>query len=110
MQEVHVLPIDGGGELRNLVKPGLVLTPVVDRAPGLDQLDEVVLAHPVGSADAWEFIGPAGTGQPVDQVVEICLRNIDTKRLGCAHAVHRFICIGQLGSYRDGVVDESTSS
>jgi hypothetical protein len=87
VQEVHVLAIDLGGELRDLVQAGLVFPPVVAGAPVLDQLDEVVLVDPVRPADPRKFVGPAGTGQPVAQFVEIGLRDVDAKGRCCAHTV-----------------------
>jgi len=92
VQEVHRLAVDLGGELWDLVEARLVFPPVVADPPVLDQFDEVPLADAVGPADAGELVGPAGAGQPVAQVVQIGLRNVDAKRLECAHAAQHAPC------------------
>ncbi len=69
VQEVQVLPVDSGGELRERVQPGLVLTPVVGGAPVLGQLSQVGERHPVVPADAGELLGPAGPAQALAKVV-----------------------------------------
>jgi hypothetical protein len=53
VQEVDVLPVDGGGELGEPVEPGFLGAPVVGAAPVLGQLSQVL----EGDAAA-----PAGTG------------------------------------------------
>jgi hypothetical protein len=80
VEEVDRLAVDGGGELRVLVQPRLVLAPVVAVTPVGGQLLEIVERHPAAPADPGQLVGPAGTGQPVAQVVEVGLGDVDPER------------------------------
>ncbi len=80
VQEVDCRAIDGGGELRKCVEPGLPRAPVIRRAPVFGQLLEIRKRHAAAPANARQVIGPAGARQPLAQVVEISLRNVDAKR------------------------------
>jgi hypothetical protein len=57
VKEVHVGAVDGGGELRELVQPRLVLAPVVVVAPVGSQLPQVAERYPTGPADAGQLVG-----------------------------------------------------
>jgi hypothetical protein len=77
VEEVDVLPVDGGGELGELVEPGLLLGPVVAVGPVPGQLFQVAEGHPAGPADAGQLIRPAGAGKPVTEVVQVGLGDVD---------------------------------
>lgn len=81
MQEVQGLAVDIGAELGNGVEPGLLLAPVVAGAPVLDQLREILPADAGGPADIGELIGPSGPGEPLMQVVDVGLRNVNATGL-----------------------------
>jgi hypothetical protein len=80
MEEVHGGPVEGGGELGVLVEPGLVLAPVVAAAPVFGQVLEVPEGDPAGSAGVGELVGPAGSGQPLLEVVQVGLGDLDPER------------------------------
>ncbi len=79
VQEVHVRAVDLGGELRELVQPGLVRPPVVTVAPvrgqALDDLD----GHPVRPGLARGVGGPAGAREALAQVVQVTLGDLDAE-------------------------------
>ena len=77
VQEVDRLAIDRGGELGEPVQHRLVRPPVVVRAPILGQLLQVSERHAPAPAHAGRSRGPAGTGEPVPQVVDIRLGYLD---------------------------------
>src|SRR5262249_1182134 len=87
-----------GGELGELVQAGLVLAPVVGRPPVLGELLQVAEGHPAGPADARQLVGPAGARQPVPQVVELCLGDVDRERPNL---------VGGIGSLRHRVLFRS---
>jgi hypothetical protein len=64
VQEVDVLPVDLGGELRVLVQLTLVDAPVVAITPVLGQPLEVAHRHPAAPADIGQVRGPSGPGEP----------------------------------------------
>ncbi len=80
VQKVGVLPVDGGRELRELVQLCLVLSPVVGRTPVLDQFLQVVQRDTAVPACAGNLAGPPDTAQPVVEVVEVGLRDLDPER------------------------------
>jgi hypothetical protein len=80
VQEVDVLSVNGGGELRDLVEPGLVCAPVVPAAPALGQPLHHAQRHPVVSARPAHLIRPPGGGQSLGESVEVGLRDVDTER------------------------------
>ena len=80
VREVDVGPVDGGGELRELVEPGLLLAPVVAVGPVGGQLLEVTEGDAAGPPDAGQLVGPAGAVQPVAQVVQVGLGDVDPER------------------------------
>ena len=53
--------------------------PVVPRAPVLGELLEVVQRYAAGPLHAGQLAGPAGVGEPVVQVVEVGLGNLDAE-------------------------------
>src|SRR5262249_931684 len=95
VQEVHVGPIDSGGELREAVQLRLVPPPVVAVAPVGGQLLQVAHRHTAGPVTAGQLAGPAGTGEAVAQVVEIRFRYLDLERpdlgAGTIGAGHRVV-------------------
>ena len=80
MQEVHVLAVDDGGELGELVQPGLLGPPVVLGAPVGGQVVQVAKRYPGFPAGAGQLVGPAGAGEPVSQVVQVGLGDVDPER------------------------------
>ena len=77
VQEVHLRAIDVGEELRELVEPRLGGAPVVARAPVLGQFLEIAERHAAAPAGAGHLVGPAGGRQPLVQVIELGLRDVD---------------------------------
>src|SRR5215211_1437402 len=92
VREVDGLAVDGGGELRDLVELGLPGPPVVVVAPVVDQVLDIAEGDAVvpaggdraglGTAGVQrgELVGPAGPGQPLGQIIQIGLRDLDPKR------------------------------
>src|SRR4029453_16400473 len=74
---------DGGGELRVLVEAGFLLAPVVAVGPVAGQLLQVGERHAAAPADAGQLVGPAGAAQPVAQVVQVGLGDVDPERPDC---------------------------
>jgi hypothetical protein len=65
MREVKGLPVNVGGELGQLVQPGLVLAPVVAVGPVGGELPQVAGRDAATPSLAAELAAPAGTGEPV---------------------------------------------
>ena len=84
VQEVDALAIDRGGELGEPVQHRLVRPPVVLRAPILGQLLQVSERHAPAPAHSRGSRGPAGTGEPIPQVVDIRLGYLDPEGLDLA--------------------------
>jgi hypothetical protein len=84
MQEMDVVAVDFGEVLRELVECCLVCPPVVAGAPVIGPLREVAGRHtatPVVPGHVpRQLIHPARPGQPVTQVIEVRLRNLDAER------------------------------
>src|SRR5215468_7283145 len=89
---MHVRAVDLGGELWKLIQLPLGRTPVVGGAPVAGKLFEVAQRHPPLPADAGQLGRPAGVIEPAVQVVQIGLRDVDTKWL------HRLLLITSGGS------------
>ena len=70
MYEVDAQVIHGGSEVIEGVKKGLLLPPVKFGAPVFHQLLDVGQVRTVSPVRAGNLVGPAGTGQPVSQVVK----------------------------------------
>src|SRR5215218_3990714 len=93
VQEVDVLAVDGSGELRVGVQLRFPFAPVVAGLPVLNQVLDVVERYAVlptrrdrtrldrvPARLGRKLVGPAGTRQPVGQVVEIGLGDVDPER------------------------------
>ena len=80
MQEVDVLAVDRGDELRDLVQPGLLGPPVEAVGPVAGQVLQVVQRDAASPVVAGGMLRPAGAGDPVLQVVEVGLGDVDPER------------------------------
>ena len=80
VQEVHPGAVDLGGELGVGVQPGLGGPPVVGGGPVLGQLPEVLTGHPPAPADVRQLARPPGPRDPLGEVVEVGLRDLDPER------------------------------
>src|ERR687893_1809252 len=93
VQEVDVLTVDLGSELRVGVQPRFPCSPVVAGLPVLDQVLDVVerdavlparrdgtRLHPSPALLGRQLVRPAGTGQTIAQVVEFGLGDVDPER------------------------------
>src|SRR5438034_9421172 len=81
VDEVDVLAVDRGGEVWKLVEVGFVLAPVVAGAPVFGQLLEPGKWEAVVPPGVGDLIGPTGAGEPVGQVVEVGLGDVDAEWL-----------------------------
>src|SRR6185437_13680728 len=77
---MHSRPVDRGGELVKPVQPRFVRPPVVLVAPVRRQLAHVIQRDAVVPAHPGQLVGPPGPGQPVPQVVQVRLGDVDTER------------------------------
>ena len=84
MHKVHVLAVDDGGELREPVQLRLLGAPVVTGAPVGGQVLQVAERHARLPAATGQLGRPAGAGQPLAQVIEVGLRNVDPERADLA--------------------------
>ena len=85
VDEVDRLAVDAGAEVRQLVEPRLLRSPVVLVAPVLHQLAQVVDRDPVLPARALDLVGEAGPRQTAaqvlqDRVVDADLESLDRPR------------------------------
>jgi hypothetical protein len=80
VQEVDVLAVDGGDELRELVELRLLFAPVVAVLPVLGKLFQVPERHAPAPTDAGQLSRPAGASQALPQIFEIVLRDLDPER------------------------------
>jgi hypothetical protein len=69
VDEVDVLTVDLGGEVRKLVEFCLVLAPVVTGAPVLGQFLEPRQREAVVPPGVGDLVGPAGAGESVGRSV-----------------------------------------
>src|SRR3984957_2212239 len=74
---MHRHAVDLGEEMRELVHPRLGGAPVEAGPPVLGQLLDVAQRSAAAPADAGHLIGPAGGREPLLQVIELRLRDID---------------------------------
>ena len=81
VQEVDALAVDLGGELWVGIELRLGGAPVIAGAPVLGQLVQVAHWHAAGPPHVGQPAGPAGTGQPVVQVLDVGLGDLDTEEL-----------------------------
>src|SRR6185369_6935753 len=81
VQEMDVLTVDLGGELRVLVERRLLGAPVESRAPVLGKLLEMIHRYAPGPSNTGQLGGPAGLGEPVVQIVQVRLGNRYAERV-----------------------------
>ena len=81
VQEVDVLAVDLGGELRVLVELRLGGAPVVLRVPVPGELLQVAQRYAAAPSHAGQLAGPAGAGEPAVQVVDVGLGDLDAEGL-----------------------------
>ena len=80
VQEVDVLPVDLGGELRQLVQPRLVRRASRSSCASTRPAPAGSPAARRAPADAGQLVGPAGAAEPVAQVVQVALRHLESVR------------------------------
>src|SRR5262249_51458144 len=86
VQEVDALAVDLGGELRAGVEPRLGSAPVVPCAPIPGELRQVAQRDAALPPHFGQRAWPADAGQPLLQVFDVGLGDVDPKRLdGLAH-------------------------
>lgn len=91
VQEVNAQAVDVGLELRDGIEPGLGGAPVVAVAPVLAQLADVGQRNALAPVVDGLGVGPACARQPLAQVVEVGLANVDAERSDViAHGVFPF--------------------
>ena len=98
VEEVDVLPVDRGRELRVLVEPRLPGAPVVAAAPVVGELLDVGARHAVAPPGAGQLVGPARARETLVEVVQHGLGDLDPERsdLGVGHAVDGTCECGQV--------------
>src|SRR5260370_15524286 len=79
VQEVDGLAVDLSGELRVGVEPHLGGAPVVARVPVPREFGQVPQRYAAGPPHAGQLAGPAGVAEPVMQVVDLGLRDLDAE-------------------------------
>lgn len=77
MDEVDGLAVDRRGELGKAIEARLLLAPVEPAPPVLGQPTEVGEGNPAAPAHVGELVGPACLRQPVTQVGDVGLRDVD---------------------------------
>ena len=77
VEEVDVLAVDLGRELGERVDPGLGRAPVVLVDPVVVERPDVRLLDAVVDIVAGELVGPARAAEPVLEVVEVGLRDVE---------------------------------
>ena len=80
VQEVDVEAVDLGAELREAVQPGLARPPVVVLQPVPAQFAGVVQRYPLGPVAHRGRLGPPGPAQPLPEILQLGLRNVDQER------------------------------
>src|SRR5258708_6930482 len=79
MQEVNRLPIDFGGELRELVQLSLVFSPIIAVSPIIGQILQIGYRYSAAPTGAGQLCRPSGASQPVAQVGQFNIRYIDSE-------------------------------
>src|SRR5579859_3941331 len=74
---MHLHAVDLGQEVRELVHPRLGGAPVEAGAPVLGELLDVAQRRAAAPAHAGHLVGPAGGREPLLQVIELRLRDVD---------------------------------
>ena len=80
VEEVDVLAIDRGRELGEPVQPGLPRAPVVAVQPAVRKASYVRERDPVVGPGPGHLVRPAGSSEPVSEVVEVLLGDVDPVR------------------------------
>jgi hypothetical protein len=99
---VDVLAVDLGGELGVPVELGLPRSPVVAGLPVVDQALDIIERDAVVGAHAGQLVGPAHPGQPVGEVVQLGLGDLDAERTdgGVGVVRHGFEARSPIGRLR----------
>ena len=80
VDEVDVEAVDAGLELLEPVEPPLLFPPVELVTPVLDELPKVGLVHPEPPSDTLGLVGHAGAREPLLQVGEHAVGDVDGER------------------------------
>jgi hypothetical protein len=90
VHEMHVGPIERVAEVRELIQPRFMDSPVVIRAPVASQFPDVIERNPVFPTNAGELIRPACSRQALAKVIDLALRYRDDERVNASRgASHR---------------------
>src|SRR5512132_1241414 len=91
MDEMDLLTVDLGGELRVLVELRLPRAPFVAATPGAHEPPDPLDTYAVCGAATGDLVGETSPGESALQVVDLRLRDVDPKRadLGLDRAGHR---------------------
>ena len=81
MEEVHVGAVDLGAELVERVHPRLARAPVVALGPVRDELLQVLALGAVVPARVGDLLREPGAPQPLAQVAEHAVVDVDPERL-----------------------------
>ena len=96
VQEVDLLPVDRGHELRVRVDARLLRAPVVPGAPVVDELADVVARNAVAPVHARQLVRPADAAEAVGEVVEVALGDVDLEGAelgaGCRRGHGKHLC------------------
>lgn len=90
MDEMHVLLVDLRRELRQLVEPRFLSTPVVARAPVLGEPTQIADGNAVAPVGVGRLIRPAGVLQPAGEVIQVGFWDIDLEGMNGVRRVHLF--------------------
>ena len=85
VDEVDPLAVGLGDELRQLVELGLAGAPVEFLAPVARQALQVLARDAPAPADARGLAGPAGAREPVAEVLELGVGDVDAERADVGH-------------------------
>ena len=80
MNEVNLLAVDLGEEVRPTIEPILLRAPVEGRAPVLAQILQVREIGSVIPRGVRDLIGPARARQAITQVFDVGVGNLDAER------------------------------
>jgi hypothetical protein len=85
VDEVDPLTVDRGGELLEAVDVGLVDPPIVGVQPEADDVPEAPEGGALLLSDAGDLVGEAGAAEPLGQVFERVVGDVDAERFGLTH-------------------------